>query len=101
MLRFGYSAAVAADPIPGNVRMQFTYSGDSWTEVTDADGRRLFFGLARSGRTVEVEGRGPIVVFLGNAPGVTLVVDGDPFDIVPFIREGNVARLTISAELRP
>lgn len=88
----------AADPIPGNVRMQFSYSGDSWTEVTDADGRRLFFGLARSGRTVEVEGRGPIVVFLGNAPGVSLRVDGAPFDIAPFIRDGNVARLTVSAE---
>lgn len=89
-----------SEPIPGNVRMQFAYSGDSWTEVTDADGRRLFFGLARSGRTVEVEGRGPIVVFLGNAPGVTLVVDGNPFDINPYLREGNVARFTVSRESR-
>lgn len=89
------------EPIPGNVRMQFTFAGDCWTEVTDADGRRLFFGLARSGRTVEVEGRGPIIVFLGNAPAVTLMVDGGPFDINPYIREGNVARLTISAELQP
>lgn len=88
----------APAPIPGNIRARFEFAEDSWVEVVDAEGRRLFFDLARAGRVVEVEGRAPFDVFLGNAPGVGIVVDGHPFDHGPYNRIGNVARFSLGAD---
>jgi cytoskeleton protein RodZ len=69
------------------VRLSVTFLGDCWTEITDASGRRLFFQLGRSGRTVNVSGPGPLTVLFG---------DGEDFTIPAANRRGRTARLTIS-----
>lgn len=83
-----------AAPVP-TTTVRLVFREDSWTEVTDAHGERLYFDLARAGATVERAGEPPIAVFLGNAPGVEVVVDGRPFDLRPYTRSGNVARFTL------
>jgi cytoskeleton protein RodZ len=93
-----------AEPLPppainldtAGMQMSVTYSGDCWTEITDANGRRLFFELGRSGRTVNLSGEAPFNVLFGDAANVSLVVDGAAFDIPAANRRGRTARLTIT-----
>lgn len=91
------AAVETADtPIASGMRLSITYSGDCWTEITDAKGRRLFFDLGRAGRTVNLFGEPPFNVLLGNAGNVSLVVNGTSFDIPAADRRGRTARLTIT-----
>jgi cytoskeleton protein RodZ len=78
------------------LRIDLIFVGDSWAEVTDADGQRLVFGLMRAGRTDSVLGMPPVEVLLGSADAVRLEVNGRPLDIAPGDVRGGVARLTIS-----
>ncbi len=87
------AAGAAGD---GEVRLSVTFLGDCWTEITDASGRRLFFQLGRSGRTVNVSGPGPLSVLFGDANNVDVRVDGEDFTIPAANRRGRTARLTIS-----
>ncbi len=79
-----------------DVRLSVTFLGDCWTEITDASGRRLFFQLGRSGRTVNVSGPGPLSVLFGDADNVDVRVNGEDFTIPAANRRGRTARLTIS-----
>lgn len=88
-----------AVPAPDLTQVRFEFGQESWAEVVDADGRRLFFDLARAGRVVEVSGVPPIAVFLGNAPAVRITVDGRAFDQSRYVRSGNVARFTLGDDL--
>ena len=80
----------------GQLRLLITYSGDCWTEITDATGRRLFFGLGSDGRTVELSGEAPFNVLFGNAEFVSLEVNGSEYDLSTAARRGRTARLTIA-----
>ena len=87
---------VEAAPEEGELRLIVSYSGDCWTEITDASGRRLFFDLGKEGRTVELSGRAPLNVLFGNADNVSLQVNGSDYSIGAAERRGRTARLTIS-----
>jgi cytoskeleton protein RodZ len=88
------TAARVADE--NDVRLSVTFLGDCWTEIIDASGRRLFFQLGRSGRTVNVSGPGPLSVLFGDAGNVDIRVNGEDFTIPAANRRGRTARLTIS-----
>ncbi|MDH3748736.1 MAG: DUF4115 domain-containing protein [Gammaproteobacteria bacterium] len=81
----------------GEVRLTMRFSGDCWTEISDASGRRLFFDLGRNGRNVNVSGRGPLSVLFGNAENVAVSVNGEDYTIAAADRRGRTARLTIYA----
>jgi cytoskeleton protein RodZ len=85
----------AGDPAAGERHVQLRFSGDCWTEVTDANGRRLFFGLGSDGRIVNVSGVPPLRVLLGNNDNVSLRVDGKDYPVSAAELRGNTARLTI------
>ena len=80
----------------GQVRVLLTYTGDCWTEVTDATGRRLFFDLGKDGRTVELSGAEPLNVLFGNPGNVSVLVNGDGFALPASARPDRPLRLTIS-----
>ena len=80
------------------MRVVIRYSGDCWTEISDATGRRLFFGLGNDGRTVELVGAPPFNALFGNADNVGLEVDGSDYTIPSSARRGRTARLTISSQ---
>jgi cytoskeleton protein RodZ len=80
----------------GQMRVMLTYSGDCWTEITDASGRRLFFDLGTDGRTVELSGEAPFNVLFGNAENVRIRVNGADRAITAAERRGRTARLTIA-----
>ena len=79
----------------GDVRLSMTFFGDCWTEVIDATGRRLFFDMGRTGRTVNVIGRGPLSVLFGDANNVSMRVNGSDFAIADADRRGRTARLML------
>ena len=79
----------------GTVVLQVTFSGDCWTEISDATGRRLFFNLGQAGRTVTVTGQEPLSVLFGDAENVSLVVNGNEFTIADADRRGRTARFLL------
>ncbi len=74
---------------------QFTLSQPSWIEVYDASGKRLYYNLAPAGATLKVSGAGPLQVFLGNSPGVSIELNGMPFNLAPFTQPDNTARFRL------
>ena len=76
---------------------KFTLSAASWIEVYDATGKRLFYDLAPAGDTLDLSGAGPLQVFLGNAPGVSVELNGTSFDIKQYSRADNTARFKLGA----
>lgn len=78
------------------MQISVTYSGDCWTEITDAQGRRLFFGLGTAGRTVNLSGEPPFNVLFGNADNVSIAVNSEAYEISPSDRRGRTARMTIT-----
>lgn len=90
------SADVAGEPpADGEVRLDIRFTGDCWTEISDGSGRRLFFDLGRSGRTVRLNGEAPLAVLFGDADKVELSVNGADYPIPATSRRGRTATLTI------
>jgi len=67
---------------------------DSWIDIRDSDDQRLYRDLARAGARIEVYGQLPFFLHVGNAPGLTLQLNGAPFAITGY-RADNSARLTL------
>lgn len=85
----------AALPAPGTVELRFEFSEDCWLEVHDAEGRRLAYRLHRAGDVSRLRGKAPVEVFLGNAGGARLLVDGAPLALRPAASRDGTARLTV------
>lgn len=82
-------------PSTGTTQLTLSFSGDCWTEVTDGNGSRLFFGLGTAGRNVSVSGVPPIRVLLGDNDNVSLQVNGRDYVVASSELRGNTARLSI------
>lgn len=78
------------------VRVELSYSGDCWTEVSDASGRRLFYDLGSAGRVVPLGGDAPLRIVLGDSANVSITVEGRDYQIPDSARSGRLARLTIN-----
>lgn len=103
----GVAAAQPPSPMPANPPQESSatdeqdalvlrFSEDSWVEIKGGDGKRLLNGLMQAGATRTVNGNPPFSLVLGNAPGVSVEYNGQPFDISPF-RSGRVARFAIGS----
>jgi cytoskeleton protein RodZ len=82
----------------GQLQIAMTYSGDCWTEVTDANGERLFFGLGQAGQKVTRNGIPPFQALFGDASNVSVTVDGIDFPVSGRAGRGNTARVTINGQ---
>jgi cytoskeleton protein RodZ len=71
-------AASTATPPRSKNQAQVTlhYSADSWTEVYDASGARLFYDVGGANSVKTVVGTPPLRVVLGNASGVAVEFNG-------------------------
>lgn len=85
---------------PERIDATFKYSADSWTEVYDATGRRLLYGMSTGPATRELAGVAPLSVMLGDAAGVAIEVDGHEASIARFVRSDHTARFLIAADGR-
>ena len=95
------NAASDAPPAPAGpaatASLSLDFAHDSWVEVYDAAGERLFFGMARSGRELDLEGRLPIRVLLGYARDIRVEYNGQLLDYSPYVNRG-IARFTLGAD---
>src|SRR5262245_22177438 len=87
---------VAEPAVPGTpVRVQLSFSADSWVELYDASGQRVFFDLGSANSVRSLTAAAPLKVFLGFADGVQLELNGEPVVVPAQVRRGNVARFTV------
>lgn len=87
--------AVVAEPEVGAVAMTFVFAEESWFELTDARGRRLYYDLAQAGTRHSFQVLPPAQVLLGNASAVSISVAADEFAVPNSGRRGNVAIFAI------
>jgi cytoskeleton protein RodZ len=91
------SAAPAILP-PGHVSLSVSFAADSWAEVYDGAGRAVLYDLGRADSQRSITAAAPLSVTLGNAPAVTLVVNGRR-QALPALPAGQtVARFTIQPD---
>jgi cytoskeleton protein RodZ len=84
-------------PAPAReTRLKLELNNDSWVEIYDARGERLFYDVASAGSVQSVSGRGPLRVVLGNAAGVSVEVDGQSRDIPRGAVQGEGASFVVN-----
>lgn len=76
--------------------LSLTASGDSWFEVTGADGKTLESGMLHAGDTRSYHSATPLGVTIGNADAVDVQSDGKPLSLDAY-RRANVARFKVFA----
>jgi cytoskeleton protein RodZ len=72
----------------------FTFSAESWVEVTDGTGRTIISRRYKPGEADEVTGRGPFSIVVGNAQSTRMAYNGREFDLAPHTK-ATVARVTV------
>ena len=85
--------ASAAGPSSAGL-LQFRAGGQSWVDVTDANGKPLIGRLLQPGESVSLDGVTPLKVTIGNAAATQLVFRGQLQELTRFTRD-NVARLEL------
>lgn len=89
-------AAAPAAPASAAARsvLHLEFGAEAWTEIKDASGRMLHRQLNPAGSSVDVGGRPPFDVVIGNATQARLTYNGRPIDLKPFT-DSTVARFTL------
>jgi cytoskeleton protein RodZ len=77
-------------------RLRLVLANESWVEIYDARGERLFYDVATAGSVQSVEGRAPLRVVLGNSGGVAVEVDGRSREIPANAADGEGARFVVN-----
>jgi cytoskeleton protein RodZ len=100
------AAAARAAPSPpadamagmGRAHLRLSFSADSWVDVHDAAGRRVFAGNGRANSVKTIAGIAPMRVYLGFASGVQLEINNRAVAIGPQFMAGDVARFEAGAD---
>jgi cytoskeleton protein RodZ len=93
-------AASGTEPVAGlgHARLRLSFSADSWVEVHDASGRRLFAGRGHANSVKTIAGAAPMKVYLGFASGVQLEINNRVVAIGPQFVAGDVAHFEAGAD---
>lgn len=82
----------------GDEFLDLSASQVSWLEVDDANGVNLYYSLLEPNQKIKLKGTAPFRVFLGNAPEVTVKINGVSVNIEKYIRSNNIAHFSISVD---
>lgn len=85
----------AMAPASSGPELALQLADKAWIEITDADGKRLYYNLGKPGETIAVSGKLPYTVKIGHAGSVTAQLGGQRLDLGPYSADG-VARLRIN-----
>lgn len=91
------AAPVASKPVAAvgsGAVLGFTFSGESWVEVSDATGKQVLSRKFRAGDAEEVVGRPPFSVVIGNAQVTRMAYNGREYDLAPHTKF-SVARVAV------
>lgn len=86
--------ATATDYKPGEHLIKLRFDRESWVEIRDRNGHKIFSQLNPAGTEHAVSGQPPLSLVVGNAVGVRLTYNDQPVDLAPHIKV-DVARLTL------
>ncbi|MBE9609597.1 helix-turn-helix domain-containing protein [Chitinilyticum piscinae] len=107
----GSAAQVASEPVivikpasaPGSLGasvplghgdLQIAAQADSWVEVRDADGQKLYSGMLKPGADQVLGGKLPYTLTVGNAPNTRITFRGKQVDLASATR-ANVATIEL------
>ncbi len=94
-----FAAAPEADPAgSGRARLRLSFSADSWVEVSNAAGQRVFAGYGHANTVKSIAGSAPLRVYLKQAGGVQLEINDRAVAIAPQFVTGNAARFEAGAD---
>jgi cytoskeleton protein RodZ len=82
----------------GRAHLRLSFSADSWVDVHDAAGRRVFAGNGHANSVKTIAGIAPMRVYLGFASGVQLEINNRAVAIGPQFLAGDVARFEAGAD---
>jgi cytoskeleton protein RodZ len=85
-------------PGVGRALLRLSFSADSWVDVHDYSGQRIFAGHGRANSVKTIAGIAPFRVYLGFASGVQLQVNDRAVAIGPQFVSGDVARFEAGAD---
>jgi cytoskeleton protein RodZ len=80
------SAEPAITPEPSNSapatgELLLEGHGESWIEISDVAGKRLYFGMLKSGQQVGLTGKPPYDLVIGNSAAVAATFRGEAVDV--------------------
>jgi cytoskeleton protein RodZ len=70
------SGATPVAMTAGQVALQLRFAADSWVEIYDSSGKAVLYDLGKAGTARVATGTAPLSVTIGNAPAVTMQVNG-------------------------
>ncbi len=96
------SSAITEPPVNDNPvfndELVLTAIGESWVEVQDSIGQKLFYQLLNRGEEIKLKGVAPFTVFLGNAPEVRIEINNKIIDFEHLINtSSNVVNMNINS----
>lgn len=77
--------------------LKMIFRENCWIDVVDADGGRIAYGTKQAGYIMEVTGKAPFVITLGNPSVVDIELNQQPFDLSAF-PGGRVAKFTLPGQ---
>jgi cytoskeleton protein RodZ len=94
------AAAAAAELTPGvgRARLRLSFSADSWVDIRDYSGKRIFEGNGRANTVKTVAGAAPFRVYLRSASGVQLQLNDRAVAIGRQFISGDEARFEAGAD---
>ncbi|WPP45318.1 RodZ family helix-turn-helix domain-containing protein [Pseudomonas sp. AN-1] len=92
-------AAEPAAPAPqvaaGEGLVQLSFTADCWTQVTDANGRVLVSTVKRAGDSLQLAGKAPLELRLGNARVAQVRYNGEPVEHRKNMTASGTARIKL------
>jgi cytoskeleton protein RodZ len=88
----------AAAPPAGQVNLQLRFAADSWVEVFDGSGKAVLYDLGKAGSERTITAQAPVSVTLGDARGVSIIVNGRALPPPPRAAGESLARFSIGAD---
>lgn len=87
--------AQGSAPAPAEPRVELIFNADSWVDVRGSNGSFKLVGIRKAGEKIVLDGQPPYNMVIGNVRGVTISVNGKPYDLSPHTRR-NVAKLSFN-----
>jgi cytoskeleton protein RodZ len=88
-------AALPAETVAAAPLLKLRFTGPSWAEVKDAEGKVLHSQQNVAGTEFVIEGTPPFYVVIGDAANAVVEVRGEAYDTAAVARQ-NVARFTVN-----
>jgi len=84
--------------VAASERLVITASDDSWVEIKDNDGKRLFTNTLKSGESRTIKSNNGYKLLIGRSAPVTMEYLGKPVDFSNFTNNNGVSRFKLSED---